>query len=156
MAQIFNEDFQDFLRALKEAGVRYMLIGGYSVILHGYPRTTGDMDVWVERTADNHARLAEAFARFGLPIYTMTQENFLANERYDVFTYGRPPLAIDILNKVKGLDFTSAYTRSILRDVDGIQIRLIDYQDLLIAKRAAGRLRDLNDIEQLERNKGKS
>jgi len=156
MAQIFNEDFQDFLRAFEGAGVRYMLIGGYSVILHGYPRTTGDMDVWVERTADNHARLAEAFARFGLPIYTMTQENFLADEGYDVFTYGRPPLAIDILNRVKGLEFEPAYTRSSMRSVDGVNVRLIAYEDLLVAKRAAARLRDLNDIEQLERHRGRS
>lgn len=79
MGNIFNEDFRDFLTALNNQDVRYILVGGFSVILHGYSRT--------------------------MPVYDMTEENFLTHPAWDVFTFGRPPVAIDIMVKVKGLDF---------------------------------------------------
>lgn len=72
MGNIFNSDFRDFLTSLNDHGVRYVLVGGYSVILHGYSRTTGDMDLWVERTADNYANIVAAFQDFGkclVPVY---------------------------------------------------------------------------------------
>ncbi len=147
MADLFNVDFQNFLRALTHANVRYMLVGGYSVVLHGYARTTGDLDIWVEPTSENYARLAQAFRLFGLPLFDMTEDNFLGSLGHEVFTFGRPPVAIDVMTTVKGLDFGSAFTHSLLSEVDGLLIRLLSRADLLIAKRAAGR--DLNDIEHL-------
>lgn len=136
MANLFNPDFQDFLRSLRQCQVRYVLVGGYSVILHGYSRTTGDLDIWTERTAENYERLVQAFRLFGMPVFDMTLHNFLQNPALDVFTFGRPPAAIDIITQLKGLDFG-----------------LIHYQHLLQAKRAAGRPRDQNDIENLRRQK---
>lgn len=153
MANLFNIDFQDFLRALRRCEVRYVLVGGYSVILHGYSRTTGDLDIWVERTADNYERLARAFQLFGMPTFDMTAHNFLYNPTLDVFTFGRPPAAIDIITQLKGLDFNNAYGKAADAEVDGVDIRLIDYEHLLQAKLAAGRPRDQNDIENLRRYK---
>ena len=69
MGNIFNEDFRDFLTALNYNGVRYILVGGFSVILHGYSRTTGDMDIWVERTSINYKSLKAAFLEFGMPVF---------------------------------------------------------------------------------------
>lgn len=69
MANIFNEDFRDFLSALHKHHVRYILVGGFAVILHGYSRTTGDMDIWVERTRENYLRLKKAFDDFGMPVF---------------------------------------------------------------------------------------
>ncbi len=66
---IFNEDFQDFIIALNTCKVEYILVGGYSVILHGYARTTGDMDIWVNATEENYGRLVKAFALFGLALF---------------------------------------------------------------------------------------
>lgn len=152
MADLFNPDFQDFLRALNEAEVRYILVGGYSVILYGYSRATGDLDVWVERTAENYARLARAFHRFGMPLFDMTKENFLGNPAMDVFTFGRQPVAIDIITTLKGGDFADSFDRAPEMDVDGLRVRVINRQDLIAAKRAAGRNRDLNDIEHLGEN----
>ena len=77
MGNLFNDDFQDFLRALWAAEVKYVLVGGYSVILHGYSRTTGDLDIWVERSADNYGRLVRAFQQFGMSTFDMTRHNFL-------------------------------------------------------------------------------
>lgn len=149
MANIFNPDFRDFLQALRSAEVRYMLVGGYSVILHGYSRTTGDMDIWVEKTYANYVRLVDAFYHFGMPTFDMTAENFLNNPALDVFTFGRQPVAIDIITAIKGLDFETAFEHASDVDVEGLTIRLIHYNDLLIAKRAAGRPRDQNDLDNL-------
>lgn len=70
---IFNVDFQDFIASLNTCGVAYILVGGYSVILHGYSRTTGDMDIWVQNTTENYMRLKEAFDRFGMSVFDMNQ-----------------------------------------------------------------------------------
>ena len=149
MANIFNSDFREFLQALNDQKVRYLLVGGYSVILHGYPRTTGDMSLWVERTAENYHRITAAFAQFGMPVFDMTQENFLAHPVWDVFTFGNPPVAIDIMTKLSGLEFSEAYLKSVIFEDDNLSIRTIHKNDLIDAKKASGRPKDLNDLENL-------
>jgi hypothetical protein len=69
MANIFNDDFRDFLDALNHNEVKYILVGGFSVILHGYPRTTGDMDIWVQRSSENYQKIKKAFFEFGMPVF---------------------------------------------------------------------------------------
>ena len=109
MQNIFNQDFQDFIRSLNEADVNYVLVGGYAVILHGYNRSTGDLDIWVEQTEENYYKLVKAFQLFGMPVFKMTKNNFLGNAEMDVFTFGRPPVSIDIMLSVKGLDFEEVF-----------------------------------------------
>ncbi len=153
MSNIFNDDFQDFLQAFNKNGVKYLLIGGYSVILHGYSRTTGDMDLWVEKTEENYDKIVKAFTDFGMPIFDMTIDNFLKNPIYDVFTFGRPPVAIDVLTSVKRLIFEEAYEKRVIYQIDeNLNIPLIHYDDLISVKKAVGRPRDLNDIENLEKD----
>ncbi len=113
MGNIFNEDFRVFLAALNDQQVRYILVGGFSVILHGYSRTTGDMDIWVERSRENYLAIKKAFRQFGMPVFDMTEDNFISHPDWDVFTFGNPPVAIDIMVKVKGLDFGECYDRSL-------------------------------------------
>lgn len=151
MGNIFNEDFRDFLLALRRNDVRYMLVGGYSVILHGYSRTTGDLDIWVDKTSENYQLLVSAFRDFGMPTFDMTAENFLQRPDFDVFTFGRSPVAIDIITKLKGLEFADAFAQATDTEVEGLTVRLIHYEHLLQAKRAAGRPRDYNDLENLTR-----
>lgn len=150
MGNIFNPDFQDFIKALNQAEVRYMLVGGYAVILYGYNRTTGDLDIWVEHTEENYIRLSHAFRIFGMPVFDMTKENFIKNDEFDVFTFGVPPVSIDIMLSVKGLNFQEVYAHSQWRGVGDTEVRLIDLPSLLAAKRSAGRFRDLDDIERLQ------
>jgi hypothetical protein len=150
MGNIFQADFRDFLSALNDQEVRYILVGGFSVILHGYARTTGDMDIWVERSTENYLKLKKAFLQFGMPVFDMTAENFLSHPNWDVFTFGTPPVAIDIMVKVKGLDFETCYQRSVWFEDADLVIRTIHKKDLLKAKEAAGRLKDLDDIENLQ------
>jgi predicted nucleotidyltransferase len=149
MANIFNLDFRDFLQALRHQKVRYILVGGYSVILHGYSRTTGDMDVWVEKTLENYNRLEKAFLEFGMPTFDMTPDNFLNNPNFDVFTFGRQPVAIDVITSIKGLEFEVAFEQAKDIEVEDLLIRLIHYNDLIKAKQAAGRPRDIDDIDHL-------
>lgn len=150
MGNIFHEDFRDFLTALNDQQVRYILVGGFSVILHGYARTTGDMDIWVERSAENYLKLKKAFLQFGMPVFDMTEENFLSHPNWDVFTFGTPPVAIDIMVKIKNLDFAACYDRSVLFEDDDLKIRTIHKNDLVKAKQAAGRSKDLDDLENLQ------
>ena len=153
MANLFTSDFHDFLEAFQKREVRYVLVGGYSVILHGYNRTTGDMDVLVEKSAENYSRIVKAFHDFGMPTFDMTADNFLNNAAFDVFTFGRQPVAIDILTAIKGLSFEEVFAQASDEIVDGLLIRLIHYNHLIRAKEAAGRPRDLNDIEQLKKGR---
>jgi hypothetical protein len=149
MANIFNEDFRDFIAALNKYEVEYLLVGGYAVILHGYRRSTGDMDIWVNVTADNHRKLIKAYLDFGLPSAEISEVNFLRNDDMDVFTYGTPPVCIEILKRVKGCDFDEAYKISKLFDENGLLIRFVHINTLIEAKKASGRYKDLDDIEKL-------
>ena len=149
MSNIFNDDFRDFLAALNLEKVKYILVGGYSVILHGYSRTTGDMDLWVERSEENYNRIKQAFFHFGMPVFDMTQENFLSHPNWDVFTFGTPPVAIDLMVQLKGLDFNNAYVKSVLFEDDGLCIRTIHKDDLIKAKLSANRPKDQDDLANL-------
>ncbi len=149
MGNIFEDDFRDFLTALNNQKVDYILVGGYSVIIHGYPRTTGDMDLWVRKTRENYQKLLDAFSEFGMPTFDMTEENFLNHPNWDVFSFGRPPAAIDIMTKVKGLDFDQTFNHSKFYDDGGLLVRTIHKNDLLSAKIAANRPKDLDDLENI-------
>lgn len=147
---IFNEDFIEFLTALNEAGVAYILVGGYSVILYGYHRTTGDLDIWVDPTGDNYIRLKRAFSIFQMPVFDMSEEKFLS-DKYDVFTFGRTPVSIDIMTQVKGLNFKECFDAAPIHEVDQISVRVLHLQHLIQSKKASGRYKDLDDIQHLEK-----
>lgn len=149
MGNIFNDDFRDFIQAMNNHNVEYILVGGYAVILHGYRRVTGDMDIWVKRTKDNYAKLAHAFAEFRLPLFDMTEQKFLDAETTDVFSYGRPPVSIDIITELKGVQFDDAFSQAKTFNEDGLMIRFLHLDNLIQAKKAAGRHKDLDDIEKL-------
>lgn len=145
---IFNPDFTDFIRCLNQNKVEYMLVGGYAVIIRGYSRSTGDLDIWVNKTRDNFIRLQKALKAFGLPAEAVPKEKFFSQD-FDVFTIGRPPSAIEIMTALKGVDFSDAFPFSSVETIDDIEIRVIHLNHLLQAKKAAGRHKDLNDIENL-------
>lgn len=153
MSDIFKEDFIDFIESLNLCDVKYILVGGLSVVLHGYSRTTGDMDIWVDRTTDNYKRIKLAFNNFGMPVFDMTEEKFLFDELHDVFTFGRPPSAIDIMVKVLGLDFNDCFEKAVYFEEGRLKIRTIHLSDLKNAKKAAGRSKDLDDLENLDQRR---
>jgi hypothetical protein len=149
MGNIFNNDFRDFLAALNNNCVEYLLVGGYAVILHGYPRVTGDMDIWVNKTNENYQKLTKAFIEFRMPLFDMTEDRFLNHPEIDVFRFGRKPVAIDIMTKMANLDFEECFPLATNYNDEGLIIKVVHYNNLIQAKRAAGRHKDLNDIENL-------
>ncbi len=150
MANLFNEDFQDFIMELNNNSVRYILVGGYAVILHGYIRSTADMDIWVDKTKENYQKLKKALKQFGAPCFS--EKEFLGDE-FNVWGIGRDPNRVEIMNEVKGLKFPVAYKKSKIYEQGNLKIRFIHFNHLLESKKAAGRFKDKNDIEQLNKKK---
>lgn len=146
---IFNPDFHDFIASLNKYHVEYILVGGYAVIMRGYSRSTGDMDIWVNKTEDNFKKLQSAITDFGLPLFSIPEKKFFSNE-FDVFSFGKPPYAIEVLTALKGLSsFADVFALSTIETVNELQVRVIHLNHLIEAKKAAGRYKDLNDIENL-------
>jgi len=140
-------DFKEFLRLLNEHQVEYLLIGGYAVGYHGYPRATGDMDLWVNPTPDNAARIVNALAAFGFSAAAVSAELFLRPDQ--IVRMGVPPMRIELLTTISGVDFHACYARRKTEVLDGVETPIISLQDLRLNKQACGRLKDLSDLENL-------
>jgi hypothetical protein len=141
------QDFKDFLQLLNANRVEYLLVGGYAVGYHGYPRATGDMDIWVAATRDNEARLAQALIAFGFSPETIAREFSLSENK--LIRMGVPPMRIDLLTSATGVSFFDCSARKLIQLLDGVEVRIISLADLRANKRATGRLKDLNDLENL-------
>lgn len=150
MGNVFNQDFRDFIEALNEANVEYVLVGGYAVIYHGYNRTTGDLDIWVNSSSENFIKLKKAFRSFGLSLFDLTETRFLDTNSNDVYTFGRPPVCIDILTKVKGLNFNETNENAKMLSFDGVLVKMIDIRDLIKAKKSANRNKDKDDLDHID------
>jgi hypothetical protein len=151
MGNIFNPDFQEFLLALNTNEVNYVLVGGYSVIYHGFPRTTGDLDLFVEVSKSNYQKLVQAFEQFQMPIFDMTEDSFLHQTTINVYTFGRPPVCIEILKEITGFTFQEIYKNALNTVFEEIPMKVIHLNDLKRNKQMSGRLKDLHDLENLSR-----
>lgn len=149
MASRLNDDFLDLLSALSDAEARFLIIGGYAVGAHGYPRATKDLDVWVEASSVNATRVIAALMVFKAPIGDLTAAD-LATPGVG-FMMGRPPSRIDILTKIAGLEFEQAWPRRVTMTFGYAEYPVISIDDLIVNKRAAGRTQDLADAEVLEK-----
>lgn len=116
-------DFIDLLRAFAEADVRCLVVGAYALGLHGRPRATGDLDVWVDATPENAARVMRALAAFGAPLDTVTAEDF--SHEGIAFQIGLPPLRVDILTQLSGLSFAEAWPDRVCRPIERIDADFI-------------------------------
>jgi predicted nucleotidyltransferase len=145
--QVLPDDFKEFLRLLTEANVRYLLIGGYAVGYHGYPRTTADMDIWVAISPDNAKKLTDVFRRFGMLDSSITNDLF--QEPGKIIRMGIPPMRIEVLTDIDGVTFDECFDARIEADIDGQKVSLISREHLRINKRASGRYKDLDDLEHL-------
>lgn len=144
-------DFADLLAAFADAEVKYLVIGGYAVGLHDRPRTTKDLDLFLEPTNENLQRAARALGEFGAPRSVV--DDLVGAAPDEIVWWGNPPLRIDFLQAVPGLDFASAFQRRSEVEVNGIRIHVVGLTDLIEAKRAAGRPQDLVDAERLEKRR---
>jgi hypothetical protein len=137
-------DFREFIELLKKNDVRYLLVGGYAVTIYGHPRNTGDIDIWIDRENENLERLMRALIEFGFGNIGIDKNDFLKKD--NVIQLGFPPVRIDILTDLDGLQFESSYNNREVKNFEGIDIAVISLPDLLINKKAIGRHIDLDDI----------
>ena len=140
-------DFKDFLSLLNAHRVEYLLIGGYAVGYHGYPRATVDLDVWIARTPANAARVLAALQAFGFSDPVLTIDLFLKADQ--IIRMGKPPFRIEISTTISGVDFTTCHARRVNGRIDGLQVPVIDLANLRRNKQASGRFKDLDDLENL-------
>lgn len=143
-----EEEFREFLRSLKENDVRYLLIGGYAVILSGHVRNTMDLDIAIAESSENAERMVDALKDFGFDVPSLSTGLF--TKPNSVVRMGFAPLKIEILNYLEGVDFEKAYSNRQVLDLNGLEISLIDVRDLIANKKAVGRPQDLADVAKLE------
>ena len=144
-----NSDFKDLLRSLNAGGVRYLVVGGYAVMVHTEPRYTKDLDIWISPDRENARVMLAALAAFGAPTAGVNADDFTQPEVF--FQIGVDPVRVDILTSVTGLDFPSAWSRRIVVDFGGEPTPVLCRKDILAAKIAAGRIRDQKDVRHLRR-----
>jgi hypothetical protein len=140
-------EFKEFLNLLNSGGVDYLVVGGYAVAFHGHPRATGDLDLWIATSPENVARVRRALGEFGF------SKELVASAPLDVagkvIRMGNPPLRIELLTSVSGVDFDACHRRRETQIVDAVEIAFISLPDLRTNKRAAGRAQDIADLEEL-------
>ncbi|TWT43835.1 hypothetical protein RAS1_02350 [Phycisphaerae bacterium RAS1] len=152
MIQLLPE-FREFLSLLNSNRVRCLLIGGYAVAFHGHPRTTGDLDVWIAADPANINGLRRALLQFGFPESSIPAGVFI--EPRTTLRMGFEPHRIEVLKTIAGVEFEACWARADKVRLDGVDVRIIGRADLVTNKRAAGRLKDLADVEALETPKRK-
>jgi hypothetical protein len=145
---MLNQDFKEFIVSFNANQVRYLVVGGYAVALHGYPRYTKDLDIWIERTPANANRILKALDDFGFGSLGLQEADFL--EADQIIQLGYPPNRIDLLTSVPGVDFEDCYPLKIEVVVDDVIVNFIDLESLKKNKKASGRLQDLADLENLQ------
>jgi predicted nucleotidyltransferase len=147
MAKLLPDDFRDFLKLCNQKRVKYLLIGGYAVGYHGYPRATADMDIWIERSQVNADKLVAVLKAFGFDVPELSADLFL--EEGKVTRMGRPPIRLELLNEISGVTFSECYPRRQRARLDGIRVDIISRRHLIANKQAAGRPKDIDDLEHL-------
>jgi hypothetical protein len=142
-----SQDFKEFLQSLNDNQVRYLIVGGYAVALHGHPRYTKDIDIWLWLDPQNAEKIVQALNAFGFASLNLKQDDFL--EPDTIIQLGYPPNRIDILNSLSGVDFETCYPSHIEIQIGDLTLPFIDLENLKKNKQASGRMQDLADVENL-------
>ena len=145
---MLTKDFKEFIKLLNENNVEYLVVGGYAVAYHGYPRYTGDLDIWFNPTTENVEKILNVLVEFGFSSLQIHKEDLL--KPGNIIQLGFPPVRIDLLNEIDGVDFFSCYSRRITVTSDEPVVNYICLPDLINNKKASGRHRDLDDLENLQ------
>jgi hypothetical protein len=144
----FNQDFKEFIKSLNDNDVRYLVVGGYAVALHGHPRYTKDIDVWIWLNEANAAQLIKALEDYGFGALGLQPADFLTPDQS--IQLGYPPNRIDLITSLPGVEFEECYAARVEAEVDGMPVHFIDLENLKKNKGASGRLQDLADVENLQ------
>jgi len=128
-----DKNFEDFVVMLNQQGVTYMVVGGYALAFHGKPRHTGDLDIWIDLSDDNAMKMVKVLNDFGMSSSGLTKIDFL--QKGGITQIGYPPLRIDILNEIDGIDFSEAYANKLIIDIEGLPVNFIRLSDFIEASR---------------------
>lgn len=148
-----DKDFKEFIELLNEHNVNYLVIGGYAVNFHGYPRYTKDIDFWIWMRKSNAEKILLVLKDFGFGSLDFKEEDFLVSD--NIIQLGYEPYRIDILMEVDGINFESSYANRSVITIGDLPVNFLGIEELIIAKKQSGRLQDLADAEQLEKIKNK-
>ena len=142
-----HDHFLTFIRLLNEKEVEYVVIGGYAVAKYGYPRYTGDLDIFVSGTSENAEKLVSVMFKFGFGPHDFEASDFIGSERF--VSVGDEPYKIELLTSTLGVNFEEVYLNKSVVEIQGITINFISYRELVANKKAVGRPKDLLDLENL-------
>lgn len=145
---MFSQDFKEFIELLIKNNAEYLIVGGYAVGIHGYPRYTGDLDIWLNPTPGNADLILKSVNEFGFSSFNLTRDDF--TKPGNVIQLGYPPLRIDLLTEIDGVSFHECFQNRKVVSIDGLTVNFIGYSDLLKNKKESGRPRDLGDIDNLK------
>jgi hypothetical protein len=147
----FSKDFLDFFVLLNKNKVEYMLIGGYAVSFYGYPRFTGDIDIWINNTEKNAEKVLNSMSEFGIPTEKIKIENLTSDEPMNGLYFGKEPFRIDIITALEDLSFKESYKTFKKIKVNKVTVKVISKTDLIKNKIKSGRYKDLADVEGMKR-----
>lgn len=142
-----TRDFKELLILLNENKVEYLIVGGYAVIIYGYPRLTIDIDIWVNPVKDNSEKVIKTIKDFGFSFENLTEKDFEKSD--NVIQLGRPPYRVDFLTSIEGMDFNKCYKRKYIYKKDDLILNFISKEDLIENKKSIGRNKDLDDVSNL-------
>ena len=145
---VLNKDFKEFVELLNLHKVEYLIVGGYAFGAHAEPRYTKDLDIWFCMTTANAEKMLAVIKNFGFGSLDINKKDFLTPGTF--IQLGYPPLRIDIINEIDGVEFEKCYPNRLIVKIDGIPVYFIGKEDLKKNKKASGRLQDLADLEKLE------
>lgn len=145
---MFSQDFREFIELLIKNKVEYLVVGGYAVGIHGHPRYTGDLDIWLNASRPNAERILQAVNEFGFSSFNLTRDDFTKPD--NVIQLGYPPLRIDLLTQIDGVTFEECFSNRKVITFDDLVVNFIGYDDLLKNKKQSGRPRDIDDINHLK------
>ena len=146
---MLNEDYKEMLESLLNEGVEFILVGAYALAAHGFPRATGDMDIWVKPDEENSKKVYKALARFGAPISKIREDEF--SQPGLIFQIGVVPRRIDLITKIDAVEYEEADSDKIIVDIDDLKIPVLSIDKLIKNKMATGREKDLLDAKLLKK-----
>ena len=146
---MLHNELREFLALLAKHNVRYLIVGGYAVAVHGFPRYTGDLDVFIALDPQTAIGVAKAFYDFGFSEDDLDAQTFLEPKK--IVEVGCEPLKLQVMNAISGVDFAEAYAHRQVVSLDGLDVPFIGYHELIKNKSATGRGKDKVDVEELER-----
>ncbi len=146
--QVLNPDYKEMLSTLSDERAEFIVVGAYALAVYGFPRATGDIDIWIRRSSDNAQRVWRALLKYGVPLLGLTKEDLTTAGI--VFQIGLAPRRIDILTSIDGVEFDEAKSQCKIVEIEGVKIPIISRNHLIQNKKATNRLQDVADVAWLE------